>query len=170
MHIHVPGLPQQQGSKRAFVVKGRAIMSDTNEKNLKPWRAAVASAGEEARGEEPLLLGAVKLRVCFAYPRPKSHYRTNGEVKPNAPLYKTSKPDLDKLQRAVGDALTGVVFRDDSQVANWSVIKVYADSAFTDIEVSDLSGGSTDDGRRHHDLEGGSDSDPRDSAAHGGVS
>jgi crossover junction endodeoxyribonuclease RusA len=31
---------------------------------------------------------------------------------------KTTKPDIDKLQRAALDALTGVLFEDDSQVVS----------------------------------------------------
>ena len=49
-----------------------------------------------------------------------------------------TKPDLDKLERAIGDALTGIVFRDDSQIAWWSVWKVYGEPARAHIEIATL--------------------------------
>lgn len=134
MQVRVMGLPQQQGSKNPW--GGEA------NKNLTPWRGHVSQTVGEAWGDRPLLLGPVRLQVTFTFPRPKSHFNSKGQVKPNAPYYKTSAPDLDKLQRAIGDALTGQVFRDDALVVEWHVRKVYDDKTFADIWITDLSGGS----------------------------
>jgi Holliday junction resolvase RusA-like endonuclease len=91
----------------------------------------------------------VKLAVTFSFPRPKSHYRSDGvTLKPSAPYYKTSAPDLDKLQRAIGDALTGTVFRDDALVAVWEVRKVYDETTYANIAIIDLSGGQDHDAGR----------------------
>lgn len=76
----------------------------------------------------PPWAGPVSLRACFVFPRPKHHLRTGkreGEVKENAPGWKTSAPDLDKLVRALGDALTGIVYRDDAQIVDLGVTKIY---------------------------------------------
>lgn len=143
MLIRVMGLPQQQGSKNPW--------GGESNKKLTPWRGHVTQTVGEAWGDAPLLLGPVKLVVTFAFPRPAAHYGTgrNASVlKASAPKYKTSAPDLDKLQRAIGDALTGTAFRDDAQVAIWQVRKVYSDKAYADIEIIDLSGGSDDDTAR----------------------
>jgi Holliday junction resolvase RusA-like endonuclease len=48
-------------------------------------------------------------------------------VKNNSPRYPTGKPDADKLLRAIGDALTGVVWVDDSQVCDAYVSKQWDD-------------------------------------------
>lgn len=37
----------------------------------------------------------------------------------------TVRPDLDKLQRAVGDGITGILIADDSMIDRWSVTKQY---------------------------------------------
>ena len=116
----VPGTPAQQGSKRHV---GRGIMVESNPQ-LKSWRGAVA----QGCPMEAPLNGPIRLFLEFCYCRPKAHYgRRNGEpyLKSDAPLYKTSAPDLDKLVRAVGDALTGVAYFDDAQVAELHVKKVY---------------------------------------------
>lgn len=37
----------------------------------------------------------------------------------------TVRPDLDKLQRAVGDGITGILIADDATIDRWSVSKRY---------------------------------------------
>ncbi|MGV0438881.1 RusA family crossover junction endodeoxyribonuclease [Corynebacterium mastitidis] len=74
---------------------------------VKPWRAAVARIAREYITHP--LDGPVELHVDFHMPRPKAWGRHRDD-----PM--TVRPDLDKLLRAVDDALTGVAFRDDSQV------------------------------------------------------
>lgn len=141
--VRVMGLPQQQGSKNPW--GGEA------NKKLAPWRGHVTQTVGEAWGDQPLLTGPVKLCVIFCFPRPGSHYGTGrnaGVLKASAPEYKTSAPDLDKLQRAIGDALTGIVFIDDSKVVVWEATKRYAEKAYVDISIIDLSGGSDHDSGR----------------------
>lgn len=140
----VNGQAAAQGSKNAFVLPGtrRAVLVDTDKK-LKPWRAAVAAAAAEARGDQPLLAGPVRVKARFIFPRPKSHFGTgrNADVlKQDAPAYVTKAPDVDKLQRAIGDSLTGVVYMDDSQIAEWQAVKVYGSHSCTQIEVTPLKG------------------------------
>jgi crossover junction endodeoxyribonuclease RusA len=114
------GVPSAQGSKKYV---GNGIMIDTD-KNLKSWRSVVAAA---CPMEAPLSCG-VSLTVEFRYSRPKSHYgRRNGQpyLKGSAPIYKASAPDLDKLIRAVNDALKGIAFVDDALVVHITASKLY---------------------------------------------
>lgn len=158
MHFRVMGIPQQQGSKTGFglpviiypgtklpiAVRSKVVMKDANETKLKPWRAEVKRVAEEAWGDAPLLLGPVRVIVKFVFARPKSHYRTGKNahiLRDDAPVFKISTPDGDKLARAIGDALTGVVYHDDSQVQWGSLDKVYATETYADITIIDLSGG-----------------------------
>jgi crossover junction endodeoxyribonuclease RusA len=46
-----------------------------------------------------------------------------------------SRPDIDKLARAVLDALTGVAFRDDSQVAKLDLLKLWVDAIPPGVQV-----------------------------------
>ncbi len=115
--FRVYGRPQQRGSKRAMPLKnGKTIMVDAN-KNSRAWMDAVAAEAAAAWDGRDLLQGPVAISVTFEFKRPKAHLRKNGDVKPAAPELFTSSPDLDKLLRALGDALTGVVYADDRQVA-----------------------------------------------------
>lgn len=113
----VHGIPAPQGSKRVFMVKGRPVLTDAS-KNLTPWRDSVASAAHEAaRGEMfdcPLFV-----HLHFRMPRPKTVKR----------VHPTVAPDLDKLERAVFDAMTaGGLIRDDALIVSACVNKRYDDA------------------------------------------
>lgn len=101
--VFVPGRPAPQGSKRHL---GNGIMVEAS-KAVKPWRVDVAWA---VRAHFPTPLdGPVRLELEFVMPRPKSAPKRS-----TPPAVK--RPDLDKLARAVLDAITGVVVSDDSQI------------------------------------------------------
>lgn len=122
--IVVPGIPRPSGSKRAFIIAGRARIAPDNPEQ-KQWQRLVTECAVEAWGDLPLMLGPVYLDAKFWFPRPKSHYRANGNLRPDASDYCRTKPDLDKLLRAVGDALTGIVWRDDAQIVLVTASKRY---------------------------------------------
>lgn len=110
----VHGIPEQQGSVKAFVVKGRPIITSAN-KNLAQWRDLIAVAAQE---HAEIHTQAISIALTFYMPKPKSA--------PKKYIPMTKRPDLDKLIRSVLDALTGVFFKDDSQVDAIRASKVYA--------------------------------------------
>jgi Holliday junction resolvase RusA-like endonuclease len=93
-------------------------------KKVKPWRFAVSQAALETGWQ--LVDRPVMVQITFMFSRPKSHYNSKGQLKPAAPLYKQTKPDLDKLCRSTLDGLTNVLLKDDSQVVNLICCKIYA--------------------------------------------
>jgi len=110
----VAGTPKPQGSKRGFIhpATKRVILTEAAGAPLKDWRHDVKlTAISRMSGKEMISPPtAVVMTVEFVLPRPVSLPKS----KPT-PLA-TKKPDTDKLLRAIGDALTGVVYADDSQV------------------------------------------------------
>lgn len=124
----VPGIPAPQGSKR-HVGGGRMVESS---KRLPGWRSDVAWRATQAMsGQQAIPRGvAVRVDLRFNFTRPRGHYGTGrnaDRLKPTAPQHHTVKPDVDKLERAILDALTGVVWHDDSQVVCVTKWKVYDD-------------------------------------------
>jgi crossover junction endodeoxyribonuclease RusA len=113
--IDVSGEPASQGSHS--VINGRIVQ--VNSAKHKKWRNAVAFAALDlvTDGWE-LIDEPVELTVIFYLPRPKS-------VLDRA--YPAVMPDLDKLVRAVGDSLSGVVYVDDSRIISLTAKKLYAD-------------------------------------------
>lgn len=124
MEFFVAGIPQPQGSKR-HVGKGRMIEMS---KGLGPWREAIAWEAKRVAGSKKFE-GPIWGHFVFFFPRPKSHYGTgrNADVlKPSAPEYHSSPPDVDKLVRAVGDALTmSGVIADDRKFVEILATKKY---------------------------------------------
>ncbi len=131
----VAGLPVPQGSMRAFARRngGRPIVTSDNPRT-KPWKAAVTAAAAEAR--QTVSICAVVVEIDFRLPRPKGHYGRRGNVLPSAPAYPTGRPDVDKLCRAILDALTEArVWHDDAQVVALSAVKTWSDSPGAHVRV-----------------------------------
>jgi len=109
---------------------------------LAQWRQAVAQVAADAYNG-PLLSGPVGLRLVFIRPRPKAFYGTGrnaGRLKAGAPFWPTTRPDLLKLARAVEDALTGVIWRDDAQIVVEHLSKKYGERFAVDATVALIQG------------------------------
>lgn len=117
MTIFIPGKPEQQGSTKSFATKTGKIATTGDNPKTKPWRAVIAAYVLEQIGHQILYPRPTPVIVVahFVMPRPAS------EPKHTRPH--TRAPDLDKLCRAVGDALTGVLYDDDAQIVTWMPTK-----------------------------------------------
>lgn len=120
----VRGIPQTQGSKRAFVNKrtGRPIITEDSYEKHRDWRARVADAAQQAANGAPLIDGPVHVGLTFLLPKPASAPKR----KPVWPVGARSG-DIDKLARCCLDAMTGVVYHDDSQVVSLAAVKTYGE-------------------------------------------
>jgi crossover junction endodeoxyribonuclease RusA len=108
LRLFVAGNPAPQGSKRH--VGGGVLVESC--KRLPDWRKDVRAACLDVDGQPKMRFdGAVALHLEFVLYRPKSLPKT----KPTPPA--TKKPDLDKVARAIFDAMkTAGVVRDDSYI------------------------------------------------------
>ena len=118
----VPGVPAPKGSLRAFSRGKHVALVWNNADKVRPWMSSISLAARDA-GATPVE-GPVSVGVTFRLPRPKGHYGAKG-LKASAPLWPAKKPDVDKLVRALFDALKNVVWRDDAQVADVRARKFY---------------------------------------------
>lgn len=98
-------------------------------KKTETWRADIRNAARE-HAPDQLWRGPVFVAVRFELSKPKSI--------PKKTVWPIKKPDLDKLARAVLDALTDVIWKDDSQVTTLSVAKCYGDAPGAWIELTEL--------------------------------
>lgn len=134
IEFFVAGTPKPAGSKRAFVIPNtnRAVLTDASGKPGKDWRGDVRAKAEEAMGDEMPLGCPVGVVLTFYMPRPKGHYGSGKNADKlkgpdRAPRWNTSAPDVDKLSRAILDALKGVCWTDDAVIAHKLASKPYAD-------------------------------------------
>lgn len=115
IEFFVAGEPIPQGSKTNMPLPGgRVVMVESNRKT-KPWRKAVKTAAWLAMDDEAIHNGPVSIRVVFAFDRPGS---TEFDTK-------CTKPDVDKLVRAIFDAMKGTIYSDDCRVIELNARKVY---------------------------------------------
>jgi crossover junction endodeoxyribonuclease RusA len=113
--LFVPGQPVPQGSKNAFVNPRthRAMVVDVRSADLKSWRNLITTMALDVKDKGdaknyPTDKYAVKLDLEFLRVRPRSAQRYV--------VQDITGKDVDKLARAVLDALTGVFYADDKQV------------------------------------------------------
>lgn len=141
----VHGTPGPQGSKRLVPLGGKAggrSMMIESSRLVAPWRQEVARSAQwamQALGMGPLT-GPVEMAVTYVLKRPRKYYRANGQLKANAPDLVQTKPDLSKLQRSTEDALTGICYVDDSQIARLIIEKRYGDIVGAEISIRPTTG------------------------------
>ncbi len=140
LSFKVDGMPQTKGSARAFMPKGARFPVVTNDNpKCKNWQGMIATAAAQAMVGYEIMSGPVSLGLTFFLPRPKGHFGSGKNahaLKPSAPKHHTTKPDFDKLVRAVKDGLKGIVYRDDSQVCHFSPsAKLYNDRQSIGVEI-----------------------------------
>lgn len=138
----VVGKPKPQGSVRTLLpLRGSKPVTLASDPGVYVYRADIqAGFMREFPGMKPEA-GPMVLHCTFVFERPKTHYwpvnrrHAEGELRPTAPVFYPSTPDLDKLLRAVGDALSGFAYYDDKQVVQMHGSKVYGDTSYTLIDV-----------------------------------
>lgn len=136
LRVFVSGVAVSEGSTeyKGLTRRGKPRLVHHNHDDLCTWRnqvtvatvLAARAAGWPLRLDEPVHVG-----VVFYLPRPQ---RPRWDVP-------ATKPDLDKLQRAVGDALCpkeGLgVLREDSRIVKWlNPEKVYATTRGPGAEIT----------------------------------
>jgi len=114
----------------------------------KDGKYAMASLGEaalaaRAQADCPLWASGVALHLTLRFysERPKSHYGTGRNattVKDRAPAHPATRPDIDKLERHVLDALKGALYSDDSQIVQVFKVQAYGNPARTEIEIAPM--------------------------------
>lgn len=141
--VFVPGTAKPQGSKQGRPIyrgsgatktfTGKVAQVESAGEPLKEWRTDLRAALLTGAGEPLTNLAdaPVAVRLEFWMARPKSHYRTGRNshaLRYAAPKHPAGKPDVDKLARAVLDAITSAgVWRDDSLVVDLHVSKRLAE-------------------------------------------
>ena len=118
LDVFIPGKPIPKGSMR-HVGNGRVIHDNTD---LKRWMRTIDLVARRAwnmRQHRDPIDAPVVVEAVFYMPRPKRPRWARP----------ATKPDCDKLQRAIGDGLESAgVLRNDSRIVEWyRPRKYYAD-------------------------------------------
>lgn len=136
IHFQVEGDPKGKGRPR-FSTFGKFTRVYTDKQTL-DYEAVIKSCAVDAMGSTDPLETAVSvfLYVRLAVPQSYSKKRTeaclSGLEKP------CKKPDIDNIAKTYLDAMNGVIFKDDTQVIDLHVKKVYSAVAGVNVMVMEV--------------------------------
>lgn len=117
----VPGKPRGKGRPK-FARRGQAVVTYTDEQTVS-MEETIRAIWRET-GAQRLPDGeALELTVRVTHERPQNHFRKNGQLskKGHESPIPTRKPDGDNVFKLVADALNGLAYKDDSQIAYWDL-------------------------------------------------
>ena len=139
LSFFVVGLPKAQPRAKARAFGKFAQVY--NPKTADDWKMIVrheARRAWEASGDASPWSGPLRVDLTFYFPRPKAHLRSNGELKPSAPIWHVAKPDRDNLDKGVLDALTNLgLWPDDKQVCDGRIRKLYGAQPGCEITIAE---------------------------------
>jgi Holliday junction resolvase RusA-like endonuclease len=133
--MFLPGPPRGKGRPR-FGKRGSFVSVWTDPKTME-YENALKAAGELAMVGERLREGPVSVHIIAGIEIPASWSKKKrsqailGEISP------TGKPDYDNIAKIVGDALNGVVWKDDSQIVACIFVKYYSTTPGLRITAGD---------------------------------
>jgi crossover junction endodeoxyribonuclease RusA len=122
----VAGLPYPKGSYAPILVGGRLVTK--TDKNLETWNSLTRAAARRAFGGvdgEQVIDGPISVEMEFVLPKKRGAGHASTHVLADV------APDADKLARAVGDAMIGIIYTDDARIVRLVVEKRWAHGAET---------------------------------------
>lgn len=125
MTFVVFGAPATKGSTVSFM-GARGVVTKADCRTLAAWTQAVGWAARAAGIRPAPKEASVKVSAIFQFVRPASKAKR---------VHPVVKPDVDKIGRALLDALTGVAYIDDAQVVQLQMWKVYGGDARTTVTI-----------------------------------
>lgn len=129
----IPGDPTGKGRPR-FTRSGHAY---TPEKTASYEQAVRKAYRAEFPDAEPIPAGVpVAVKIMAGYSIPKSTSKVKAERMLAGEIRPTKKPDADNVAKAICDALNGLAYHDDSQVALLCVSKIYTDNPGCLVRIS----------------------------------
>jgi len=131
-YIVIPGKPIGKGRPRV-TKNGTYTPKTTKDYQNKVAAIAELEADNYFMHDEPL----VATILCY-YPIPKSMPKYKRNMVEEGKLYPIVKPDLDNVAKAILDALNGVVYKDDNQIVELHIKKLYSDNPRAVVKIESI--------------------------------
>lgn len=127
----VPGEPQGKGRPRFGAGRVYTPAKTVAYERLIAQHATIAMRGKE------LLLGPVAVSIVAIFGVPASWSAKRKAANEVAPCYANKRPDFDNVAKVI-DGMNGIVWRDDAQVVDGRVLKLYGTEPALHITVTPL--------------------------------
>jgi len=125
------------GKQRARYVKSGNFVSTYTPEKTRTYEALIKEASREAMGSTEPLETPVTLYLYIRAPIPESLPKKRIEACLNGLEKPIKKPDASNVLKSVEDAMNGVVYKDDSQIVNIHVSKVYSSVSGVDVCIKE---------------------------------
>lgn len=136
INFTVPGVPVAKGRARSFIRAGH-VAHYTPEQTAR-YENLVKLAARQAMGTWEPMQGAVELVLLLHMPVPASWSQKRRTAALSGQVRPTTKPDCSNVLKAVEDAMNGVVFVDDKQIADVTICKRYAATPQACVQVTEV--------------------------------
>ena len=137
-HYVISGPAVPQGRPRLTTVNGyaRAYTPAQTRKYQRHVQDCVLAQGKPKEPLEGVLrVDTVEYRaIPKAFGKAKRLKAMQGGIRPG------KRPDMDNIEKAIWDALTGLVWKDDAQVVDGTRGKFYSDTPRVEVTVEELEG------------------------------
>jgi len=128
--IKLKGNPVGKASVRVGVGGGY------NTAETKAWMMYVACEARKVAPEKPLE-GPVKFEMTAMFQLPKKP-KWRVKAAENGDVFPVVKPDIDNIMKGVADGLSGIIWKDDNQVVEASLKKVYSRTPGVEVVVTTI--------------------------------
>ena len=125
------------GKQRArYVKRGNFVQAYTPEKT-RTYEALIKEAAKQAMGEAEPLETPVSLYLYIRVPIPASATKKRLKAISDGTEKPIKKPDASNILKSVEDGMNSVVYKDDSQIVNIHVTKVYSSVPGVDVCIKE---------------------------------
>jgi Holliday junction resolvase RusA-like endonuclease len=133
IHFQVEGDPKGKGRPR-FTRAGKFTRVYTDKQTL-DYEALIKFFAAEAMGSTDPLETPVSVYLYIRHAVPQSYSKKRTEACLSGLEQPCKKPDIDNIAKTYLDGMNGVIFKDDTQVIDLHVKKVYSAVPGCDVMV-----------------------------------
>jgi len=132
----VAGDPRGKGRPR-FSRFGKFTKVYTDQQTL-DYETAIGVSAAHAMGSSQPIETPVAVFLYIRLPIPQSYSKKRSEACLSGSEHPTKKPDIDNVAKVFLDAMNGIVYKDDTQVIQMHVNKVYALESGVDVMIKEI--------------------------------
>ena len=136
IHFQVEGDPKGKGRPR-FSRFGKFTRVYTDKQTL-DYEAVIKFFAAQAMGSTDLLETPVSVFLYIRHAVPQAYSKKRTEACLSGLEQPCKKPDIDNIAKTFLDGMNGVIFKDDTQVVDLHVKKVYSAVAGVDVMVMEV--------------------------------
>jgi len=129
----VEGNPVGKGRPK-FARKGNFVSTYTPTKT-RDYETVINDAARKAMGSNEILETPVTVAIYITVPIPQSYSKKRTEACLSGSERPIKKPDIDNVAKCFLDAMNEIVYKDDTQVLNLHIKKVYGTIGMVEVLV-----------------------------------